>query len=579
MSVFGQLYSDTLNLRSTDKSNALSIAAHDTTTNYTLKFPAAAGNTDEFLTQPTLGALAWSSTLKVSDGLVGTPSLSFSSDITTGFYTIGGGDINVSVVGSKVATFTGTNTANQHFDILGTEDAIAIDTGSIRTAGGMSITKNLYVGVDAVIAGDLTVTGTTSSVNVQDLNVTNQHVFLSNGYTTNAGQSGGIVVNYLPTTATQPTTAGGFTTNLVNVDNSTSTFSNNDIIQVSGAANPANNGIYVVATQTATSLTIKSTHSFAQTLFEVDGTDTSAVITKINVSVLQSGTSGSWEVGSGSVDTFTFNALATDSGSSALSGTTLSLTDETAQIVFDSDGANPLQINAATQATARSFTIPQADAGSEFVMTTGAQTLTGKALTSVSALSLKKNDAFENNMFIALDQSTDINADRTLTISVEDNDRSIVLGGNLNINNGNLNINNSFTTSGGGNIAFLSTGSTTATLPAGTSTLVSETSTSTLINKTIVKKITTGITANPAIFTDIMAFDSTFAFTVILPTTDFSAGLSFMLYLAVAGQDLTIIVAGGSGDTIDDGIKQQIILNTQYQRVTLTAVGTVWLVT
>lgn len=67
------------------------------------------------------------------------------------------------------------------------------------------------------------------------------------------------------------------------------------------------------------------------------------------------------------------------------------------------------------------------------------------------------------------------------------------------------------------------------------------------------------------------------AFAATLPDATASLGKSFVFYLAVAGNNLTITAAGS--DTIDNGTDTTLVLDVQYQRTVLTSVGTVWIIT
>lgn len=192
----------------------------------------------------------------------------------------------------------------------------SIDTAgaSIMTIGSANATK-IEIGASDIlteIVGDLLVSGTTTSVNTEVVNVADNHLYLNAGYTTNSAETGGLVVNYLPTATGDTSTTGGFaTTSTVNTTGA-ATFSAGDIIQISGAANEANNGIFEVLTHAANVLTIDTTptEDFTQNAFTVDTGDTTAVITQVNVSIMRAGTDGIWETGSGNTVPITFTDLA-----------------------------------------------------------------------------------------------------------------------------------------------------------------------------------------------------------------------------------------------------------------------------
>jgi hypothetical protein len=126
-----------------------------------------------------------------------------------------------------------------------------------------------------------------------------------------------LVINYLPTSDTDTTDTGGFaTTSTVNVTTADTTFAAGDIIQVSGAANIENDGVYEVISHTGGVLTIDSTptEDFSQSAFTVDAADTTAVITQVGVSVLrQNGSTGDWEIGIGNTVPLSYDPIVLDS--------------------------------------------------------------------------------------------------------------------------------------------------------------------------------------------------------------------------------------------------------------------------
>lgn len=67
--------------------------------------------------------------------------------------------------------------------IKSTTESVDIDTGSLVVKGGVGIKQNLNVGGDTIIAGNLTVNGTTTSVNTTTLNITDNTVLLNSGPT------------------------------------------------------------------------------------------------------------------------------------------------------------------------------------------------------------------------------------------------------------------------------------------------------------------------------------------------------------------------------------------------------------
>jgi hypothetical protein len=83
---------------------------------------------------------------------------------------------------------------NFQLNITPTTTSTSTTTGAIITAGGVGIAENLYVGGNTVISGDLTVEGTSVTLNTTDLSVEDKNITLnyhaSNDTSASAGGSG-----------------------------------------------------------------------------------------------------------------------------------------------------------------------------------------------------------------------------------------------------------------------------------------------------------------------------------------------------------------------------------------------------
>jgi len=203
--------------------------------------------------------------------------------------------------------------------------SLGVGTGDSPTFTGVTTTGNAAVGGSLTVTGTLVHNGPSVWVDAENVSIAANYTRLNRGYTTDAAQSGGIVVNYDPTTTQTTTTGAGiFTAGVDGVSNPTvttqgsGTFSAGDLVQISGSN--SNDGLYEVASHSGTTLTIRSTDSgttdrieaFTNDAFTA-GTDTGATLTKIAVSVARCGTDGNWEVGSGSTTGITFYDLVTTS--------------------------------------------------------------------------------------------------------------------------------------------------------------------------------------------------------------------------------------------------------------------------
>jgi hypothetical protein len=183
----------------------------------------------------------------------------------------------------------------------------------------LGVDTQFIAGASVDVDGNLTVRGGRTTLASDAVLVSDNYVHLNNGYESDAAESGGIVVNYDPTTLVDTVAAGGFTAGVPGVSNpnvattGAATFATSDIIQINGSGN---DGLYEVLSHVANVLTIRgigttgTVEAFTQDQFV---TDPSAVgsICKVAVSVIRANTSGVWQVGSGSVTPIVFATLAT----------------------------------------------------------------------------------------------------------------------------------------------------------------------------------------------------------------------------------------------------------------------------
>lgn len=154
--------------------------------------------------------------------------------------------------------------------------------------------------------------------------ISEDYIEVNKDYTTVAAKTGGLTVNYLPTSTADTITLGQFLAGVVSpiaanpsvVTIGAATFSATDLIQISGTQQ--NDGLYEVLTHASNILTIKgvgitaNVEDFTKDNF-VNQIDT-GVITKVNVAVLRAGTDGEYETAAGSSTPLLFSDLGGDPG-------------------------------------------------------------------------------------------------------------------------------------------------------------------------------------------------------------------------------------------------------------------------
>lgn len=232
-------------------------------------------------------------------------------------------------------------------DALGAQKFTILDSASVEVAR-IDSDGNAQFDGSMTIGGSLFVQGTQTFIEGSTTAFADNHLLLNDGYTAVSAQSGGLVVNYLPTaTATTTSGAGVFTAGVDGVSNPTvttagaATFANGDLVLISGSAN--NDGVYEVSGHVTGTLTIYSTANGTANQVEdwtndqfIAGTDTGATLTKCTFSVLRAGTDGAWETGSGSTRGITYTDVATGIPGWTDDGTVVRLTTSTDNVTIGS---------------------------------------------------------------------------------------------------------------------------------------------------------------------------------------------------------------------------------------------------
>jgi hypothetical protein len=416
---------------------------------------------------------------------------------------------------------------------------LSTHSGNMAVSGTSTLTGDVTMSSNAIIVGNLNVQGTTTSIDSVNVNIKDRHLYLNKDYTVGSGKTGGLVVNYLPTATTDTVGSGGFSsTSLVVISNS-GTFTAGDIIQISGADNVANNGLFVVASNSETNLVIDTMSDFAQTAFVVDA-GSGGTIAKVEISIIQTDTTGAWETtfGSTTMD-ITNNSKSIILAGGASSNTALTLTNSANQIVFShaesgrTDSATTLHV--VEPSSARVITLPDPVVDANIILSEGTQNMSGAytvasggSLTIDTAASLNLDDTAGNHTYTF--EVSELEADRVITLPIlTDSD-----------------------------------------------TFVFENHVQTLTNKTILEVVKdyTGAGAH-VLGTDggrVNTVTHTAVSNVTLPTTPPNGTKYTIVNTAATNQDV-IITAGGS-DTIDNLVLTSLTLSVKGQRVTLQYLST-----
>ena len=210
---------------------------------------------------------------------------------------------------------------------MATYKGIGFDTtkGRVRTGSSSDLVS---FDTNVNIAGNLDVTGNIISRDEERVLVQDNFLDLNVGYTTTTGLAGGIAVNFLPVsgglsinttgnTLTFAAASGGTRPSVTAATASgipSATFAAGDVLQIAGTTNAENDGFYIVNSNTAGVIEIRSTAitspdtinlKAAQVNFTADAESTAnpVTFTKVGVSVLQANAgNGVFETQEGNTD-------------------------------------------------------------------------------------------------------------------------------------------------------------------------------------------------------------------------------------------------------------------------------------
>lgn len=428
---------------------------------------------------------------------------------------------------------------------------------------------------------NLVVTGTTTSVDSENVMIADNYLYLNKGYETAVGKSGGIVVNYLPIAANSTTVAaGGFTSaNKVSVADATG-FSAGDIIQINGTTGGSNDGIFVVLTHAASIITIDTAPSvdFVNTAFTVETTSTGATIFNVNVGSVKVSATGTLEYASGSTQAaLTYNEIVTDgsvfallagrAGGQVLNGGTVSGQDLT--LTPNSADATGSVIvtgtDASTTTTSGALTVAGGVgvAGAVFADSLNSNTVDASTATTLSiggttATAVNISQAGDTTAvagLLTVAESLDVTGTGDATVSftapVFDTDTAIMLAvGPVNATSVEIGASDADTTIKG------------AATVDGTTTFGSN------VIETVAALSGASITGT---YKALNTVTHTSAFTVTLPTTP--ADGTRLRFVNISSNTCTI--TRGGTDTIENG-DTTFVLSGQFDRTQLTFIGTTW---
>jgi len=181
----------------------------------------------------------------------------------------------------------------------------SFDIGAVATGRP----RDLFVGRDAVITGNLSVNGTTTSVN-SEIQTADNYILLNSEYTADAAQTAGLVLNIDP--AATSFSISDVTSDVVTVvaGDPSAVLVAGDFVLIQNPSNVSNAGLFEVLSTTVSTITIDTTpaEAFTGTGLTDDAT-TQGVIVGTAVSVIRANTSGDFEGGFGASSPLSFSSI------------------------------------------------------------------------------------------------------------------------------------------------------------------------------------------------------------------------------------------------------------------------------
>jgi hypothetical protein len=514
-----------------------------------LLIPGDTPAANDFLSSiDTAGTLAWvastaATSVSAVDGTAALPSVSFISDASTGIYKSGTTQLGVATNGVQLANFaTPTDLTDSVVSINSSLDSSAVGNGSFVLSGGVSVAKSLNVGGNVAVLGNLSVTGTTSTTNSESLLVTDSKIILNNGYTTSVGKESSIVSNYLPIGTTITSAGVGFSTTSVTVGAHAS-YTAGDIMQISNAVNSANNGLFIVASDSGTEIVINTspTVGFVKSAFILDSTDNVALVIKTTITEIRSSSNGVWQTKSGSTQA-EFTTYDT-----VLVGTSVELND------IDTTGANVLNVGSANS-------------------------------TGVSLGASDSNTTVLGNLLVK--DEVDTTSASVLTLG-STNASSVLIGstGVVSTVVGNLEIKDSIDTTVATSMIVGSTNATDVSIGSATADTnvlgaLSVTGISDFTNEKHGINVYAGV--GPHIIETngkrINTVNHSDASSVLMPDSAVGTAHQGELYTIINLTANSVSITTAAADKIDDNSSDTVTLTDIYQRVTLQLVNSIWFI-
>jgi hypothetical protein len=234
-----------------------------------------------------------------------------------------------------------------------TIDANSASTTTLTLENAGAGSFELNVDGNATIVGNLDVQGTLTTINTTNLAVADRFIEHNAGYATDTAVTSGDSYIIDPDTSVQSAVdTGGFVAGVVATTDcdvtvvSSASFTVADLVQITGANDPDNNGIFEVASiPDATSLRLSGQltangEDFTKSDFTTD-TTVAGTVTKVAVGVFQFSSAGVAQTAFGATTPLTFNNLATGGGNSLQQaydvGAAIQLSDTSGDFTVDLD--------------------------------------------------------------------------------------------------------------------------------------------------------------------------------------------------------------------------------------------------
>ena len=154
---------------------------------------------------------------------------------------------------------TGATVLSSTLEVTGDADL----NGALDVQGDVNLQAKLDVGGDVTIAGNLSVEGKTTSIQTENVNIKDSHLYVNKNYLSSTARTGGIAVNTKAIAQSLVQSVSGTSMICSVATGEGSLFETGDMVELSGLTATSDDGLYVVQSVSGDDVTLDSSDVFS----------------------------------------------------------------------------------------------------------------------------------------------------------------------------------------------------------------------------------------------------------------------------------------------------------------------------